>query len=166
MYRKALFAAAAVVHAATAARAHVVVDAPSARAGAYHVLFFRVGHGCDGSPTTALRIEIPESIQAAKPQPKPGWALTIERTPLAAPRVDHGKALTDRVAAITWSGRLEDAQWDQFGLQLKLPDAAGPIAFPVVQTCDSVAVRWDGATPSRPAPVLDVEPVDVEPHHH
>lgn len=57
----------------------VVFDSPEAMAGKYHAGVFRLGDGCDAAATTAVRIEVPESIVVARPQPKPGWTVRIER---------------------------------------------------------------------------------------
>ena len=148
-----------------AALAHVSLADPKAAPGAYYTSFFRVGHGCAGSATTALRIEIPEGIVMARPQPKPGWTVSIEHVPLATPAMgEGGKPVTERVSAIVWrGGPLPDAQWDQFGFMAKLPATPGKLYFPTVQTCESGEARWTetaaapGQPLSHPAPVLDVE---------
>lgn len=51
---------------------HVVLSQPQAPAGSYYTAYFRIGHGCAGAATTALRVEIPPGIVVARPQPKPG----------------------------------------------------------------------------------------------
>lgn len=151
------------------AAAHIVLAEPSARPGAYYAGFFRVSHGCGASPTTALRIEIPASILMAKPQPKPGWAVTVEKAPLPKPVAAEGGTMqTERVAAITWTGRLGSDEFDQFGLMVKLPADAGPLYFPAIQTCEAGQARWtDIPAPGQawhdvphPAPVLDLKPAD------
>lgn len=46
---------------------------------------------------------------------------------------------------MTWSGgSLPDAYFDEFAIQLKLPDAAPGtiIYFPIVQTCEAGERRW------------------------
>src|ERR1700761_1011540 len=74
----------------TAARAHVVVQPTVAAPGAATTLTFVVGHGCDGQPTTALRVEAPKAVTALAPAPKPGWTPTVETLP------DGGHAITWR----------------------------------------------------------------------
>jgi uncharacterized protein YcnI len=149
----------------TPAAAHVVLAEPSASPGAYYAGFFRVSHGCDGSPTTAVRIEIPSSIVMAKPQPKPGWTLTVEKAPLPKPvKGEGGAVLSERVSAITWRGRLGPEEFDQFGVMVKLPAEAGPLYFPTVQTCETGEVRWTDIPAvgqawrdvPHPAPVLNL----------
>lgn len=151
------------------AAAHIVLAEPTARPGSYYAGFFRVSHGCDGSPTTALRIEIPAGIVMAKPQPKPGWTLKVEKAPLPKPAPGEGGAmLTERVTAITWSGRLGAEEFDQFGVMVKLPTEAGPLYFPAVQTCERGEQRWTDVPAAgqawhaipHPAPILTLQPAD------
>ncbi len=147
-----------------AAAAHIVLAEPSAPAGSYHAAFFRVSHGCDGSATVALRVELPAAIAIAKPQPKPGWTLAVEHAPLTTPVMAEGKPVRKRVSAVTWTGRLADDQFDQFGVMLKLPAAAGPLYFPTIQRCERGETRWttipapgqEWHSVPHPAPVLDV----------
>jgi periplasmic copper chaperone A len=160
---KAAFAAALTFSTAGAAQAHVSLTPQSTAAGAYQVLRFGVGHGCDGQATTALRIEIPDGVASARPQPKPGWTLQIER----------GEA--EHVRAITWRGALQADQFDEFLIQVHLPAAAGPLAFPAVQSCGTAEVRWTepaadaSGKSSRPAPAIMLTPPDTAipgGHHH
>lgn len=151
---------------ATAASAHIVISPGEAPPGNYFAGDLRVSHGCDGSPTVALRVAIPSGVLTAKPQPKPGWTLSIEREPLPAPvPAEGGRLQRDRVSAITWRGRLPDDEFDTFGLSFKAPGARGPLYFPAVQTCASGETRWtDIPAPGQawhavphPAPVLTVD---------
>ena len=128
--------------AATAATAHIVFADAGAKAGSYYVGFLRVSHGCANSPTVAIRVEIPATVTIARPQPKPGWTLSLEKAPLATPTRGEGGEKRERVTAITWSGRLDADQFDQFGIMLKLPDAAGPLYFPTVQRCETGTNEW------------------------
>ena len=167
MIRTILAASALALAAAGAAQAHIVLSPDHAPAGGYYAVAFRVSHGCDGSPTTALRVEVPAAVLTAKPQPKPGWTLQIERESLATPvKGEGGRAITQRVKAITWTGRLPDDEFDTFGITVKLPAGAAPLYFPAVQTCEAGATRWtDIPAPGQawhavphPAPVLTPEP--------
>lgn len=159
--RKTLLPFLAVLAISPAAAAHISADPGKASAGAYQVIRFRVGHGCGKAPTTGLRIELPPQLASARPQPKPGWSLRIERD-------------GDRVVAIAWTGELPDAQFDDFAILAKLPAEPGPLYFPTVQTCGSEEQQWTGipdpgeAGLSHPAPVLLVTPADptAETHHH
>ncbi|MCR6645886.1 MAG: YcnI family protein [Terricaulis sp.] len=85
MFRIFLAGGALTLMLASAASAHIVFAEPEAKPGAYYAGFLRVSHGCGDSPTRAIRVEIPEGVNIARPQPKPGWSIEIERSPLATP---------------------------------------------------------------------------------
>jgi len=103
---------------------HIVLENKSAPAGSTYKAVFQVGHGCSGAATTAIAVQIPPGFQAAKPFPKAGWAISIEANKL-----------------VTWTATskevaLQNAHFDEFVLRGKLPDAAGPMWFKVLQTCN------------------------------
>lgn len=160
-------AAALLLTAAGSAHAHITADPGQAVAGSYQVVRFRVGHGCsDTHATTALRIEIPEGVPAARPQPKPGWTLSVE----------HASAAPDApVSALVWRGRLPADQFDEFAVMFQLPPHEGALYFPTVQTCDGEEAQWtevpdatDAARPQHPAPMLRLTPSRAPEagHHH
>jgi uncharacterized protein YcnI len=66
-------AACALLTASVASYAHIVLSEPAALAGTSYRATLRVGHGCDGSPVTALRVTLPAGFMGAKPMPKAGW---------------------------------------------------------------------------------------------
>ena len=74
----ALGALALTLGGAAAAQAHVTVNADTAEAGAYSVLTVSVPHGCDGSATTKVAIQIPDGINAV---PRPATVSTRSRRP-------------------------------------------------------------------------------------
>ncbi|ANP45742.1 YcnI family protein [Candidatus Viadribacter manganicus] len=130
------------------ASAHVVFADPQAAPNSYYAGFIRIGHGCGTSPTRAIRVEIPESINIARPQPKPGWRLSIEHQQLATPlQIEAGHTISERVSAITWRGALDADQFDQFGIMMRLPDETGPLYFRITQTCANGAQYWDEIPP-------------------
>ncbi|HVY34370.1 MAG TPA: YcnI family protein [Caulobacteraceae bacterium] len=143
------------------AQAHVTLSQTTAPSGSSFIAFFRVTHGCAGWGTTSLRIDLPADVLDAKPQPKPGWSLKVERAGGPSDGDEQG-----RVIAITWSGGpLDDTQWDEFGLSARLPKRTGVVAFPVVQTCQQGEARWtEVPTPgqtahlSHPAPTVTLGP--------
>jgi len=151
------------------ASGHVVFTPNQSHPKAYFAGTLRVSHGCAGSPTTSLRVEVPAGVTSAKPQPKPGWVISIEHVPLDKPVTgEGGQIITKRVTAITWTGHLPDDQYDEFGLFLRLPDAAGPLYFPVTQTCETGVNLWrdlpqdqpTDRSKARPAPVLTLVPAE------
>jgi periplasmic copper chaperone A len=153
--------------------AHVTLDQPAGQAGTYHKLVFRVGHGCDGSPTRSVTVMMPESVIGAKPMPKAGWKLTTVQGKLSVPQESHGKAITTAVREITWTGGpLADEHFDEFTVQAKLPAEPGNVYFKVIQQCVKGSVAWDeipgdpDAKLLAPAPVLNVVPATGPAHAH
>ena len=115
----------------------------TASAGAYYVATLRVAHGCDGSPTIGLRVQVPPDIVTARPMPKPGWKVEVIYEPLAQPITVEDHVLTRRVKEVVWSnGVLPDEQFDEFSISLKLPDRSGPVYFPVEQVCEVGRSAW------------------------
>ena len=127
-----------------AAGAHAVLERKEAAAGSYFKVVVAVAHGCEGSPTLRMRVRIPSGIMTVKPQPKPGWELAVTREKLANPvKGPHGATFTEAVTEVTWSGSLPDAYFDEFVLQVLLPDMPGKtLYFPTVQECERGVHRW------------------------
>ncbi|WP_341705384.1 DUF1775 domain-containing protein [Ferrovibrio sp.] len=137
---------AAAVATQPSARAHVVADPALAQPGSYFRTALRVPHGCDGRPTTALRVTIPDGVVSVTPQAKPGWQVAVAMRKLDRP-VDagHGR-MTDMVPGeVSWTGgSLPGNLFDEFGLVLKLPATPGAqLWLPVVQGCDGGEARWE-----------------------
>ena len=55
--------------AATPASAHVLLEGKQAAVGADYKAVFVVPHGCAGSPTVKLRVQIPEGVIATEAKP-------------------------------------------------------------------------------------------------
>lgn len=156
------------------AAAHVTLAQDSAPAGSYYTAVFRVGHGCDGSPTERLEVSIPEGIMSAKPMPKAGWDLSTLRGRLKQPYQSHGKTITEDVNMVVWEdGSLPDDFYDEFVIRMRLPESAGPYYFTITQVCEEGRLDWDERPAAgqaaqnlrRPAVLLEVLPVK-EPRHH
>ncbi|MEZ5263366.1 MAG: DUF1775 domain-containing protein [Acidimicrobiales bacterium] len=60
---------------AGSAAAHVHTDPSSVTAGTEATVGFGVEHGCDGSPTVAMRFKIPAEVTDAKGVAKTGWTV-------------------------------------------------------------------------------------------
>jgi uncharacterized protein YcnI len=171
MKRTSVLLAAAML--ASVAQAHITLEQSSAPAGSYQKLTFRVGHGCEGAATSGVTVMLPESVIGAKPMPKAGWKLSTVDGKLSVPVESHGRSVASAVREISWKGGpLPDAQYDEFSVQVKLPDDAGKVYFKVVQQCGKTSVAWDempgepGAKLKAPAPVLEVLPAGAAPHQH
>jgi len=146
MFRSMLgaVAAATVAFHAAGAAAHITLESGTAPAGSFYKAVLRVPHGCDGTPTTAIRVKIPEGVMKPKPMPKPGWMLKTTVGKLAQPYDWYGTRITEDVQEIEWSGgELPDDFYDEFVFRAKLPDGEGKtLWFPVIQTCASGEERW------------------------
>lgn len=141
---------------ATPAKAHVVIEPAEVAAHSYARLAFRVGHGCGTAATIAIEVALPEGVSMARPMPKPGWDIAIERRPLARP-VSSGHGLVrEAPASIAWrGGPLPDAHYDEFIMMIRAPDQPGTtLVFPVVQRCEGGAQHaWvELAEPGQPRP--------------
>lgn len=151
----------------TTAVAHITLETRSAPADSSYKAVLRVGHGCEGSPTVAVRVRIPEGVVAVKPMPKPGWELTTVVEPFVQPVAYFETTLTEGVREIAWrGGPLPDAWYDEFVFRAKLPNLPeGTVLwFPVVQECEKGVHRWiaiprEGEPePKEPAPGVKLLP--------
>ena len=145
--RGAALAAALLCLATTSsAFAHITLETGEASPNSTYKAVLRVGHGCEGKPTTAVRVRIPEGVIAVKPMPKPGWQLATKEGKYAQSYDYYGTPLTEGVTEIAWSGgELPDAWYDEFVFRGRLTGfAPGTVVyFPVVQECPDGAVeRW------------------------
>lgn len=167
--KTALTALAFAAVAAMPAVAHVTLETPTAKIGASYKAVLRVGHGCDGKATTAIRVRLPEGVISVKPMPKPGWTIQKTQGEYAKAYDYYGEEKTSGVRELTWSGNsLADDEYDEFVFRAYVTDAFKPgdtIAFPVVQECtEGATTRWieipeAGKTADdyeHPAPVLTV----------
>ncbi|WP_226532757.1 YcnI family copper-binding membrane protein [Microbacterium paraoxydans] len=137
------------------ASAHVGVSPDELVAGDHGVLTFSFSHGCDNSPTTALRITMPEGLASVAPTMDGDWDIDVERG-------DDGL-----VSAVTYTAiapvpnDLRGAVSMSVGLDESTPDT---LAFPVVQECVEGSTEWtqlagNGEDPhslDAPAPVVSV----------
>lgn len=162
---------------AGAASAHVTVTPSTTAAGSYTVLTFSVGHGCEGSPTTKIAIQMPEAIPSVTPTLNQGWAVRKVSEKLAKPIEDaHGNKLTERVSQVVYTARtpLADGFRDTFELSVQVPDAEGDtVTFPVIQTCQKGQTSWietpaegqDEEELESPAPAFTITAASGEGHH-
>lgn len=135
---------------AGAASAHVSASATSTVAGSSTVVTLSVPHGCEGSPTTAVTIQLPESVPSVTPTVNPNWTVEKVVEQLAEPLTDaHGNEVTERVSSVSYTtvgDGLADGYRDTFQLALTLPegDAGDVVEFPVIQTCAEGTAEWVG----------------------
>lgn len=135
----------------TAAQAHVSAGASSTAAGSRTVVTFSVPHGCEGSPTQVVTIDVPESIVSVTPTINPLWTVERVAVPLDEPIESEygGDPITERIGQVVYtstSGGLAEGFRDTFELALQLPagEAGDVIEFPVTQTCTEGTAVWEG----------------------
>jgi uncharacterized protein YcnI len=151
------------------ASAHVTVAAHEAVAGKATVLTISVGHGCAGSPTTRVAVQIPQGVNEVTPSLLYGWQVHKKVTKLSQPIfLDDGDQITQRVDQVVYtaSSPLPDGYRAAFELAMVLPagSAGKTLTFPTVQTCQQGEVAWtqlaqEGQDPEKldaPAPSIEI----------
>jgi uncharacterized protein YcnI len=132
--------------AASPAIAHVTLEKRQAPVGSYYKAVFAVPHGCSGSATVKLRVQIPEGVIGIKPMPKPGWTLETVKGKYATEYELHGSKLSEGVKEVVWSGgKLPEHHYDEFVVSTFLTGGLKPnstLYFPVVQECEQGVSRW------------------------
>jgi uncharacterized protein YcnI len=142
----AAIGAVALAAAATPAAAHITLETRQATVGTYYKAVFAVPHGCAGSPTVKLRVQVPEGVIAVKPMPKAGWTVDAVEGKYANEYDYHGNKLASGAKEVVWSGgKLLDHNYDEFVMHTFLTDtlkANTTLYFPVVQECEKGVSRW------------------------
>ena len=157
--------------------AHVVLEVPSAQAGSSYRAAFRVGHGCEGSATTGITVQLPSGFAGAKPMPKAGWTLSTTLARLDTPYASHGKTVEEDVTMVSWTANghenaLPEAWYDEFVLRGGLPATVGPLWFKVLQTCEKGRNDWvqipaaGNSTKGLKTPAVLLEVVEATPAAH
>jgi uncharacterized protein YcnI len=136
-----------VLASAGVASAHVGIVEDEVEAGTTALITFQFSHGCEGSPTTAIRIQMPENIPAVAPTINANWDVSKTMEALDAPiEGSHGEQLSERVSEVVYTAEtpVADGYRDVFVLSVAIPeDAAGTtLFFPTIQTCESGETAW------------------------
>ncbi|MBT2485543.1 MULTISPECIES: YcnI family protein [unclassified Microbacterium] len=146
------------------ASAHVGVSPDHLTAGDHGVLTFSFAHGCDNSPTTALRVTMPQGLASVAPTMDGDWTIDVERG-------DDGLVSAVTYTAVTpVPNDLRGAVSMSVGLDESAPAS---LAFPVVQECVDGATEWtqlaekgeDPHSLDSPAPVVTVDAAAAEVEH-
>jgi uncharacterized protein YcnI len=145
--RSCFFAAlATALLAVSSASAHITLESKEATIGAPFKAVFVVPHGCAGSATIKIRVQIPDGVIAVKPMPKPGWNVEAIKGKYAADYDFHGTKLSEGVKEVVWSGgKLPDDFYDEFVISTFLTGGLKPnttLYFPTVQECEQGVSRW------------------------
>jgi uncharacterized protein YcnI len=129
------------------ASAHVSIAEDEVAAGSAAILTFSFSHGCDGSPTTQIRIQMPESIPTVAPTINANWDAEKVMEALDTPiEGSHGEQITERVSEVVYTAKtpVADGFRDTFELSVSIPaDAAGQtLYFATIQTCETGESAW------------------------
>ena len=147
---RALIAACLLI--SSAASAHVLLEGKQAAIGADYKAVFVVPHGCAGSATVKLRVQIPEGVIVAQATPKDGWNLETTTGKFAAQYDYHGSKASEGIKEVAWSGgNVPDKTRETFVIDTFLTDGLKPDAtlyFPVVQECEQGISRWIDIPPA------------------
>lgn len=135
------------------ANAHAVLQQKDAESGSYYKGVMSISHGCEGSATTKVTIDIPYGVRGAKPMPKAGWKLDVVKSQLAKPYQSHGKTVVEDVTQISWYGNtLEDGHFDEFVFRGQIGVGTGTrLYFPVRQECVVGELNWSHTPDSKPS---------------
>lgn len=135
------------------ASAHVTA-VPNEASSPYFRTALRVGHGCEGSPTTTVRVQIPEGAQNPRAEVIPGWEAEFVYAEDAGTEQDEADGddagSAGVVSEIVWQGgNLPDTHFQEFGLNFRIADDAPEVLwFPVIQECEEGEHRWIEIPPS------------------
>lgn len=170
--------AATVALSAGIASAHVGTSTDEVAAGSSLALGLTIGHGCEGSPTREVAVQIPEGVNNATAFAHPGWTIESEVETLATPITSaHGDEVTERVSVITFSAEpgneLPNDVRDTFTINFTAPDTPGEtLFFKTIQTCAEGSNDWideydgTGEEPESPAPAVLVTEAAAGDDHH
>lgn len=170
--RRARFAAALTLGAALAvaaplaASAHVHVTPEESAAGASTRLTFSFSHGCDGAPTTALVVTVPEGVDGVTPVYDGAWTVARE----------VGDDGIPTKVTFTANKPIEDGLSASAAIDVIFASSAADtsVAFPVLQQCSTGETDWaqaaeEGQDPhdlEAPAPVVAVGAVAEQGDDH
>jgi periplasmic copper chaperone A len=130
---------------AGSAGAHITANPGEAPSDGYATVSFEVPHGCEESPTTQVRIQIPPSVPSVTPGVHPLWDVSTKEG--KKERVElHGETITRGVSEVTYTAKrpLPPDRLDSFPISLKLPasEEGESIYFPTIQRCEKGQTRW------------------------
>lgn len=138
------------------ARGVNIPEGGAVSADSVFIIHFQVQEGCDGAPTDALEVTIPEVVANAVPEAVPGWSVEAQTVVTAGAEEEA----EPQVSRVRWTGgSLPDGQFLEFGLWARFPDDPGAVLeFPVIQRCGQVERAWTGEDEAMPAPTVTLQP--------
>jgi periplasmic copper chaperone A len=127
------------------AGAHITADPGEAPSDSYATVDFSVGHGCEESPTTEVRIQIPPSVPSVTPAVNPLWDVATKEGKKDKVEL-HGETITRGVSEVTYTAKqpLPADRLDLLTMSVKLPagEEGESIYFPTIQSCEKGQNRW------------------------
>ena len=160
-----LFATLAGLHTAAA---HAVFDRPLIGSGQIVRVSIAIEHGCNGSPTTALRALIPEGLIVTNVFAADGVSVEMKKSRFERNWSGPHGNVSEGIKEIIWSGAaVPDKKRGEFPFEIfvssDLP-LGQTLAVPVIQNCENGSQSWieQAATPEAqdqlksPAPLLHV----------
>jgi uncharacterized protein YcnI len=127
------------------AAAHAYVSTTEVNAGWKQDIEIRIPHGCKGSPTTEVRVRIPDGMVAVMPEHNRNWKISTKMRKLPEPvRGEGGVMITETVDEITWTGNtLPDHMFERFVFRATIPNEPGRMLwFKTIQKCQVGEHRW------------------------
>lgn len=117
------------------AMAHVVVKPADITTSTFQTFTMGVPNE-KTTPTTSIKLLIPDGVQSVSPTQKAGWNINVEKT-------GSGEAAVTK--SITWSGNTIGVGFrDDFTFSAKAPSAATQLDWKAYQTYqDGTVVAWD-----------------------
>src|SRR5947199_9765730 len=106
------------VLAAAPASAHVFLEGKQASVGGSYKAVFVVPHGCSGSPTVKLRVQIPEGVIATEAKPVAGWTVDTVKGKYTSEYEYKGAKTSEGIREVAWSGaKLADKVRQEFVIE-------------------------------------------------
>ncbi len=168
MKRMIIGAALAALAVPAAAQAHVTLQPEQVAAGGFERLDVRVPNESENANTTKVEVQIPDGFIFLSTEPVTGWTSEVKMEKLDKPVEAFGEEYTEQVDTVTFEADgpgLAPGEFQDFGLSVGLPDAAGEtLTFPSLQTySDGEVVRWVGPEDAEePAPTVELLQAEVE----
>jgi uncharacterized protein YcnI len=127
------------------AGAHITANPGEAPSDSYATLDFSVGHGCEDSPTTEVRIQVPPSVPSVTPAMHPLWDVATKEGKKDKVEL-HGETITRGASEVTFTAKkpLPADRLDLLTMSVKLPagEEGESVYFPTIQTCEKGQTRW------------------------
>jgi uncharacterized protein YcnI len=145
LFRTAAIGGALTLALAAPAAAHITADPAEGPSDGFATVNFQVPHGCEESPTTRVRIQIPPSVPSVTPGRNPYYDLTTKEG--RKDKVElHGETVTRGISEIIYTAKtpLPPHDLDILPVSVKLP-AGKPgdtVWFPTIQECAEGRTNW------------------------